>query len=125
MKTEQLAAGATTYTTLGGQVLNLTGLTPEERQHLIRCYAAYRADMAWDQFSHLVVGTENPLLRRTGGVVTPEVWRHPLYQAIRDLEDRLGIRQGEVASDPGDAPERDPLTGAPVPLPTAVAASAS
>jgi len=122
MKTERLAAGAATYTTVDGRTLDLTGLTAEERQHLMRCYAAYRAGMAWDQFSHLVVGTENPLLRQTRGVVTPEVWHHPLYQAIRDLEDRLGIQQGEVEPDPGDDVERDPFTRAPaVPL-TAVAA---
>jgi len=122
MKAERLAAGATTYTTLDGKVLDLTGLTDEERDHLVHSYTAYRSGMAWDQFSHLVVGTENPLLRATGGVVTPEISRHPLYQAVRDLEDRLGIQQGEVAPDADGNAERDPITGAPI-SPLAVAAA--
>lgn len=111
----RLAAEAATYTTLDGQTLDLTGLTAEEREHLIRCYTAYRAGMAWDQFSHLVVGNENPLMRQTDGMITPKMWCHPLYQAARDLEDRVGIQQGEVDPDPGDHPERDPLTGEPLP----------
>ena len=123
MTAEQVAATATTYTTLDGQVLDLTGLTAEERQHLVRCYLAYRAGMDWGQFSHLVVGPENPMMHHTAGMVTPEMWRHPLYQAVRDLEDRLGIKQGEVDPDPGDDIQRDPLTGALAPSPATASAS--
>lgn len=111
MNWQQVATGVTSYTTLGGDVLDLSGLTDAERRYLSRCYAAYRTQTAWDQFSHLVVGIDNPLLRQTQGVVTPEVWCHPLYQALRDLEDRLGIQQELVDPDPGDDAEHDPLTG--------------
>ena len=52
-----------------------------------------------------------------------EVWHHPLYQAIRDLEDRLGIQQGEVAADASGDAERDPMTGESPPSLAATAVS--
>jgi hypothetical protein len=51
----------------------------------------------------------NPLVRATEGWVTDAVWRHPLFRALRDLEDRLGIRQGELGPDPDDDIGREPL----------------
>jgi hypothetical protein len=111
MGTAPTIAPATTYTMLDGRALDLSGLTEEERAYLARCYAAYRAGMAWEQFGYLAVGPEHPLLRETGGVVTPGVWAHPLYQAVRDLEDRLGIQQGELDPDPGSDVAREPLNG--------------
>ncbi|MBI4507662.1 MAG: hypothetical protein HY691_19195 [Chloroflexi bacterium] len=98
-----------TYTTLNGEVVNLAKLTKEEQAHLQRCAAAYRAGMAWGQFTRLVETTENPLLRPTSGYITRAVWEHPLFRAVRDLEDRLGIQQGELAAEPGDALDQDPF----------------
>src|SRR5438093_2893411 len=57
----------------------------------------------------MVEGDENPLVRATGGWVTRTVWQHPLWQAVRDMEDRLGVQQGELAAEPGDDPARDPV----------------
>ena len=101
-----------TYTMLDGRVLDLTRLTPAERAYLQEAYAAYRRGMAWEAFSRFAVGPQHPLLRATAGRVTPAVWAHPLYQAVSDLEYRLGITQGEVAPDPGDDATRDPLASA-------------
>lgn len=100
---------ATTYTTLDGQVLDLAALPDEERNFLARCYAAYRAGASWEEFSVLARGTRNPVVRAAGGRITQEVWDHPLFQAVHDLEDRLGILQGEFAPDPGDDVSRDPF----------------
>lgn len=101
-----------TYTTLDKSSLDLSKLRGEERAYFDRCYAAYQAHMGWIEFSQLVTGEANPLVREADGRVTESVWRHPLYQALRDLEDRLGIRQGYVRPEPGDEPEREPLVGA-------------
>lgn len=98
-----------TYTTLDGRVLNLAGLTPEERSYLERCAAAYRVGTPWEALSRLVEGVENPLVRAAGGRVTRAVWEHPLFQAVRDLEDRVGVAQERVALQPGDDPGRDPF----------------
>lgn len=98
-----------TYTMLDGEVVSLVKLTDEERAHLQRCAAAYRAGVAWEQFTRLVETTENPLLRPTGGYITRAVWEHPLFRVIRDLEDRLGIQQGELAAEEGDALDQDPF----------------
>lgn len=98
-----------TYTTLDGQSLDLSGLSPVEREHFDRCYIAYRADLSWAAFGELVTGNANPAVRAAGGWVTPAVGAHPLYQAIRDLEDRLGIRQGEIGAEEGDDLDRDPV----------------
>jgi hypothetical protein len=122
MEMEADAAHATTYTTLDGRVLDLTGLPDEERIFLARCYAAYRAGVSWEEFIALARGAGNPLVRAAGGRITQGVWDHPLFQAVHDLEDRLGILQGEFTPDPGDDVSRGPFTDKRIP---AVAAQAS
>lgn len=114
------------YLTLDGQSLELTNLTSPERSYLDRCLTAYEQHVPWSAFSHLTESTANPLLAGTAGWVTQTVLARPLYQAVRDLEDRLGIEQGwlspeaadDVASRP-DANQRQPL------VPAAHGASAS
>jgi hypothetical protein len=86
-----------TYTILGGQVLDLSELTGEERAYFDRMYTLYRTGrLRWGPFADLVTGTDNPLTRATGGRVTDQVWNHPLFRAVRDLEDRVGYRTGEL-----------------------------
>lgn len=97
------------YVTMEGKVLDLTRLTTEERTHLEKCLQAYRAGAAWAAFMSLVRTPENPLLRATGGRITDAVWEHPLFQALRDMEDRLGIKQGHLQAPPGADPDREPL----------------
>jgi hypothetical protein len=99
-----------TYTTLDGDVIDLSDLNDEERTHFDRCYDAYRRNINWTAFQDLVTGTGNPLVRATKGWVTPAIWDHPLYQAIRDLGDRLGICQGEIGPEPGDELDTDPIS---------------
>ena len=98
-----------TYTTLGGEVLDLSGLTEVERAYFERCYCAYREGGGWDTLAELVSGSENPLLRPTDGVITRAVSKTALYRAVRDLEDRAGILSGDLGPMPGDEPARDPL----------------
>src|SRR5688572_21554227 len=88
----KLVVPASTYTTLDGRVLDLTGLDEEERAYIGRCYAAYRRGADFVAFSELVDRKEHsPLLRSTDGVITRAVYDHPLFQAVRDLEFRLEI----------------------------------
>ena len=101
-----------TYTTLDGKVLNLSPLTDEERAYFDRCFAAYRDGISFFLFQDLVTGPENPVLRPTQGRITDAVWSHPLFQALRDLEDRIGIQQGELGPDPGDDRAPEPFTSA-------------
>ena len=42
-----------------------------------------------------------------------------MFQAVRDLEDRLGIQQGEVGPEEGDDISKDPLQDEWVPTPEA------
>jgi hypothetical protein len=98
-----------TYTTLDGRVIDLTRITDEERAYLACCKAAYLAGMAWDKFNRLAEGDGSPLVRGTGGWVTRAVRNHPVFQAARDMEDRLGIAQDYVGADPDDDPDRDPF----------------
>lgn len=93
------------YVKMDGDVLDLTHLSAEEQAHLERCFAAYRAGTPWPTFMGLVRTPENPLLRETGGRITRTVWDHPLFQALRDLEDRLGIKQGYLRPGPDDDPD--------------------
>jgi hypothetical protein len=104
--------GSWTYTTLDGDVLDLTGLGDYERRFFEQCYAAYHAGkMSWTAFSDVVAGRENPLLRDTGGRITREVMAHPLYLAVHDLEGRVGLRSGELSPAGEDLAgvARDPL----------------
>ena len=105
-----------TYVTLDSEVLDLRSLSEEERRHLEICVAAYRAGMDWAAFHDLTSGRGNPQIRNAGGPITRQVWDHPLYRATRDLEDRLGIRQGEVGPRPGDDIDRDPLADEWIPV---------
>ena len=99
-----------TYTTLDGQVLDLSDLSDQERAYLDRCRSAFSAGIDWIGFNNLLVmGKDHPLLRETGGWVTRSIWRHPLQQALQDLSDRLGIAQGCVGAEPGDHLDRDPF----------------
>jgi len=97
-----------TYVTLGGEVIDLDDLTPEQRAFLKRCRSEYEANTDWLEFSALAQGPENPLVR-AGGHVTPEVAAHPLYRAVWDLEMRLGTRQAEVVAGPADDPASAPF----------------
>ena len=103
-----------TYTTLDHEILDLSVLPRDQRAYFARCYEAYRAGMAWEEFTHLSVGPSHPLLRETDGVITRAVYDHPLFRATHDLEDRLAILQGEMAANPGDDIAHDPVTGEPI-----------
>ncbi|MBI3971162.1 MAG: hypothetical protein HY332_07710 [Chloroflexi bacterium] len=98
-----------TFVTLEGRVLDLTRLSDEERTFFGRCYLAYRNGTPWESFVKLSRGPQNPVIQAAGGRITQAVWEHPLFQALHDLEDRLGIQQGELAADPGDDLARDPV----------------
>lgn len=101
---------ATTYQTLESDVLDLSGLTAEERAFFGRCYAAYREGMLeWGAFTNLIAGHENPLVRSTGGWITRAVAETPLYRAVRDLEDRVGLRDGKLTPEPEYDLDRDPI----------------
>jgi hypothetical protein len=97
------------YKTLDGRRLDLGNLTDEQWAFFERCYEGYQGGMPWADLGNLIASTENPLVRATGGWITPAVWDHPMFQAVRDLEDRVGIRQEEVAPDPGDDLDGEPL----------------
>lgn len=90
--------------------MDLGGLNEEERTFFVRSSSAYRrASMGWGDFANLVAGNEDPLVRAAGGRITRAVWDHPLFQAVRDLEDRYGIAQGRLASEPEYNLGRDPI----------------
>lgn len=111
-----------TYTKLDGTVLDLSGISPEEEAYFDRCYRAYCDKADWMTVARLVTGSENPLLRPTGGVVTRTVWQKPLFRAVRDLENRAGIRSEDLDPSPGDAVDRDPLDDDWLPVPAAAEA---
>ena len=91
------------------RVLDLAALTPSERDYLQKRYAAFLDNPSYQEFWLTTSGPGNPLLQAAGGRITSAVWDHPLYQAVRDLEERLGIGQDEVAPSPGDDTESDPF----------------
>lgn len=97
------------YTSLDGRTLDLSSLSEPEQAFFRRCYAAYEADMPWGEFTNLAERSENPLIEATGGWITRQVLDHPLFQAVHDLESRLGIKQGKLRLAPGQDPGTPPL----------------
>ncbi len=96
----------TTYVTYDGKVLDLSGLTAEQKLHLEHAHRLAMEAIAsedgqnvvsWMDFNDLVNSEKNPLLRETQGFVTRELWEHPLYQALYDLDVRVGMKQGMIA----------------------------
>jgi hypothetical protein len=98
-----------TYTTLDGDVIDISTLNPEDWWFLDRAYRIFRQRGSWKQLSALVRGPENPVVG-TGQRITRAVSEHPLYRAVRDLEDRLGILAGALGAEEGDEPAADPLS---------------
>lgn len=99
-----------TYTTLDGATLDLSGLTQPEREFFDVCMAAYEErQLGWVQVTNLVWSRVNPLVDEDG-MIDREAQEHPLFVALRDLEDRLGIREGELAPEPaaGLSPLNEP-----------------
>jgi hypothetical protein len=93
-----------------GDVLGLSDLTEGERAFFARCYVAFRErTLGWGEFTNFIAGYENPLVRSTGGWITRAVAETPLYRAVRDLEDRVGLRDGKLMSEPEYDPDRDPI----------------
>ena len=98
-----------THITMDGRVLDLTDLDAELSTFYDTCAAAYRAGLGFEAIMTHIGGSANPLLRATGGWMTGAVWDHPLYQATRDLADRVGIREGRLAPGARSDPARDPF----------------
>lgn len=108
---EYMAGRATnergTYRTLEGKTLDLEQLTAAEEAFFELCYAAYEREwLGWAQFTNLVWSRVNPVVSEDG-MVDAAAASHPLFLAVRDLEDRLGIREGGLA--PEAAAEVAPL----------------
>lgn len=113
---------AETYLTIDRRIISLLALSSAEQAFFDRVFTAYRQRTHWDAVHHLIHSTENPLLSATGGVITREVYAHPLYRAVRDLTDRLGILQGQLGKSEGFLMDEDPIVDSWVP--TVLAAKA-
>jgi hypothetical protein len=105
-----------TYTTLDGDVVDISELTLAERAFFDRCYAAFQERVDWGDFLNLVHGADNPALE-PGKRVTKAAAAKPLYRATRDLEDRDGILTGRLAHEDGAGV--DPLEDSFVSVPQA------
>jgi hypothetical protein len=93
------------YITLDGRVLDLSGLTEPEQAFLAAIRAAYERDDDWLEVTNRVTSAENPVLTATAGRITRAAWERPLFQAVQDLADRVGVRQGAIAAVGSDVPD--------------------
>ena len=96
------------YLTLDHELLDLTKLTADEQKFLEGAVRRYKQGAGWVMFMRWFEGRSNPLVdgdRR----ITTEVRRHPLYRAVQDMTDRIGIIQGTIAPREGDIVDSDPL----------------
>ena len=117
-----------TYTLYDGEVLDLSPLDGEQRDYLDAAYelawpaigaeevAASRKRVDWVAFNAWLSTAKNPVLRATNGFVTREIWNHPLYRALHDLDARLGMRQGAIKRPRGNRWLEDPFADEFVPV---------
>lgn len=59
----------------------------------------YQAQDLYTAFTNWLYSTANPLLRPTNGRVTTAIAQMPIFQAMEDLDYRLGIAQGRVGTE--------------------------
>jgi hypothetical protein len=105
-----------TYATLDGDILDLESLSPREREHFDRALLAYRSGMNWSAFmNEMVDGKANPLID-PGRRVTRRTLESPLYRALLDLGNRLGIQQGKFKPAEGDDLGTEPTEDREVPV---------
>ncbi len=97
-----------THIAMDGRAWDLTDLDAEGGAFYDACAAAYRDGASFeDLMTRAHAG--NPLVRANGGWMSGAIWDHPLYQSVRDLADRAGIREGRVAAGVRSDPSRDPF----------------
>lgn len=97
-----------TYTALDGHVLDVSRLDEQEAAFLDRLLQLYRdGRTGWHDIANIVTGPDNPSLE-PGARVTAAVQARPLYRAARDIEDRVGIRDGKLRPGPDDDVDTDP-----------------
>ena len=99
------------YVTLDGEVIDLSRLTAEEAAFFGRCYDVWKANETngYAALQALIFGSANPVLE-PGCRVTRSVAGNPLFQAVQDLEARVGVMQGNLLPDRDDErPADDPL----------------
>ncbi len=88
------------YVTLSGEAISVADLSAEHRDYFERAHERYRGG-DWRRFVD-VVYRDNPVVITGGGRMTREGLDHPLTRLLQDLDDRLGIREEEIAPSAGD-----------------------
>lgn len=104
------------YHTLSGRILTWNDpLDPPIQAFWETMVAAYQTQAEFLTTFNRIYGPTNPLLASTQGRITQASLDQPVFRALMDLTDRLGIAQGHIGSD-GTEDLRDPLSDTWVPL---------
>jgi len=89
------------YELLNGEPLDLSSVPKQDVEFLLDLMQRAMNDEDYFDLERLVCGREAyPLKGATR--VTREIHDTPLFRAAEDIVDRVGIRQGALAPDPGD-----------------------
>jgi excisionase family DNA binding protein len=89
------------HTLLNADVVDLSGLPPEDTAYLLDLMQRAMADQDYFDLERSVCGPGAYPLKGSPRV-TREVHASPLFLVAEDVVDRVGIRQGVLAPDPGD-----------------------
>ena len=82
------------YKTITGRRIDLTALSPEEKDILAQLVEEHGQNPEWDRYSNFWQSLLRPVLAR---IRASDRTSHPLYKVAQDLEMRLGVAQGAVA----------------------------
>jgi excisionase family DNA binding protein len=89
------------YTLLNGDVVDISGLPSEDTAFLLDLMQRAMGDQDYFDLERSVCGPSAYPLKGSPRV-TREVHASPLFRVAEDVVDRVGIRQGVLAPDPGD-----------------------
>jgi len=89
------------YQLLNGETLDLSRLPKADMEFLIDLMQRAMNDEDYFDLDRHVCGQGAYPLKGSGRV-TREIHDAPLFRAAEDIVDRVGIRQGALAPDPGD-----------------------
>lgn len=95
------------YRRIDGTVLRVPFPSAVEAAFFDRIYRLYE-EGDWRGLRALFYGPENPVLE-PGCLITRAVYAMPLFRAVRDLENRVGIRTGNLLAADGDGSDIEPL----------------
>ncbi len=85
------------YTTRNGKKIDTRNWPEGHKKFLRKAYVWYYQDVKYIDFVNMIFGASSPVLKLSSN--GPEPTKTTLYEAVTDLQFRLGVKQGHFSKD--------------------------